>query len=354
MTTTTASLDACLDDLEARIDPAQEDANFAAWQTFVRGQVEGPYFQPPLRRPSRPGIDWPGVHINDAQEDYELMMISQLAGVSGMLDGKGSRLNVRCNYGTGIMPSLFGCRMFEMPRETRTLPTAIPFHDSDQVRRLVDRGVPDIEGGLGAKVFECGRRFQQALASRPKVGKYVCLYHPDVQGPIDVAEVVWGSEIFLAVYDEPQLLHDFLDLVTDTYIAFMRRWYEMVPPPGADWSDHWDFMHPGRLMLRNDSLMNLSPETYVEFIRPRDQRLFDEFGGGAIHFCGRGDHYIEAMCEMRGLGQVDMSQPELNDMEKIFRATVDRGINLNGRLREPVEKAVAAGRPLHGRVYLKG
>jgi uroporphyrinogen-III decarboxylase len=112
-------------------------------------------------------------------------------------------------------------------------------------------------------------------------------------------------------------------------------------------------MHPGRLMLRNDSLMNLSPETYVEFVRPRDQRLFNEFGGGAIHFCGRGDHYIEAMSEMTGLYQVDMSQPHLNDMEKIFRNTVDKGINLNGALHEPVAAARQAGRALHGRVYLK-
>lgn len=106
-------------------------------------------------------------------------------------------------------------------------------------------------------------------------------------------------------------------------------------------------------MLRNDTLMNLSPEMYVEFIRPRDQRIFDEFGGGAIHFCGHGDHYISHMAEMNGLTAINAAQPELNDMEIIYEHTVDRGIKLLA-----VESGVAqaSGRPLRGQVqcYPKG
>ena len=38
--------------------------------------------------------------------------------------------------------------------------------------------------------------------------------------------------------------------------------------------------------------MNLSPDMFMEFIFPYNQRLFDIFGGGGDHFCGRGDHFI--------------------------------------------------------------
>ena len=81
-------------------------------------------------------------------------------------------------------------------------------------------------------------------------------------------------------------------------------------------------------MIRNDSAMNLSPAFYEEFSVPYDARLLEHFNGGMVHFCGRGDHYIEALCNLPMLYGVNLSQPHYNDMEKIYRNTVDKGIPL--------------------------
>ncbi len=104
-------------------------------------------------------------------------------------------------------------------------------------------------------------------------------------------------------------------------------------------------------MIRNDAATNFSPAMYEEFVQPYDQRLLDELGGGAIHFCGRGDHLIEKIAGLSGLHAVNLTQPALNDMETIFRNTVDRGINLIGLEREAVEQATGRGRSLHGRAH---
>jgi uroporphyrinogen-III decarboxylase len=104
-------------------------------------------------------------------------------------------------------------------------------------------------------------------------------------------------------------------------------------------------------MLRDDSAMNLSPAMFREFIEPYDQRLLDRVGGGAVHFCGRGDHFIERIGQMRGVHAVAMSQPEYNDMEVIFRNTVDKGIRLLSLQRAAAEAALKRGRPLHGLVH---
>jgi len=170
---------------------------------------------------------------------------------------------------------------------------------------------------------------RDTLARFPVLERWVSLYHPDVQGPIDAAEVVWGSDMFYAFYEAPALLKDFLSLVTDACIAFLRRWYEMVPQR-SPYAVHWGLMHKGTIMLRNDSLMNLSPQAYVEFVRPMDERCFDAFGGGAVHFCGRGEHYIEPMSACRGLTAVNMGQPHMNDPEMICLHTIDKGIQLVG------------------------
>ncbi len=96
--------------------------------------------------------------------------------------------------------------------------------------------------------------------------------------------------------------------------------------------------------------MNLSPEMYDEFIRPYDGRLLRELGGGGVHFCGRGDHYIASLSSMEGVYAVPMSQPELNDMEVIYRNTVDKGIKLIGFSSKAAEAALQSGRDLHGHV----
>ena len=92
---------------------------------------------------------------------------------------------------------------------------------------------------------------------------------------------------------------------------------------------HWNNLwHKGSIVLRNDSAMNLSPELYEEFAAPYDGRLLKRYGGGIVHFCGRGDHYIEALSNINGLTGINMSQPHLNDMEKIYRCTVDKGLKI--------------------------
>jgi len=343
-------LDKCLADLEARIDEFQEDAYRQAWIDFLDDKCPTDIFDAPRRKSCPPKVDWPETTINDAIRDVDAMLLNQFKAVSDVLAGGGdSCLGVRSNYGTGIMATLFGCELFMMDDELDTLPTAISLGSAEKVKPLVDAGVPDIRSHLGGRVFEAAERFCEVMRKYPKIGRWVAHYHPDLQGPIDVAEVVWGSDIFYAFYDDTQLLRDFLELVTQTYEKFLRAWLDLVPH-SLDYSVHWGMMQKGIVMLRNDSLMNLSPETYVEFVRPLDQRLFDAFGGaGGQHFCGRGDHFIEAMSEMKGLSVVAMSQPQYNDMEKIYQNTVDKGIKLIGFNRKT---AAEAGRSLHGRVHV--
>lgn len=341
----------CLDDLEARIDPAQEDRLLEEWVDFSENRFHGEIFSPRRAHPAPPMVEWPHVSVNAALADYDLMALQQYGQCSAHLaEGSGAILNVRCNYGSSIVPLLFGVEVFTMDEELDTLPTSRPLNDREAVRRLIAAGVPDLSTGYGVHVMEMGRRFAAIAREYPKIGRYVWIYHPDLQGPMDICEVIWGSTIFYAAYDEPELIKELLELACATYTAFLREWLKIVPfRPGGN--SHWGLYHKGNIMLRDDSAMNFSPDMFDEFIRPYDQRLLDEFGGGAIHFCGRGSHYIARMTELRGLHAIAMSQPEYNDMETIYRYTVDRGIKLLGLKREAAEQAIAQGRNLHGQVH---
>lgn len=342
-----------LEDLEARIDPATEDDLIAQWRAFTQGRFGGDLFLPRRARKAPPGLPWPAVRVNEAMDDFDRMLLQQLAGCSAALaNGSGALLDVRCNYGSSILPSVFGVKLFIMDDRYDTLPTSEPIMGGTEgIRRLLAAGIPTLDTGLGERVFEMGRRFVQAFAEYPRLRRHVHIYHPDLQGPMDVCEVVWGSGLFVELLDRPELAHRMLALVTDTYIAFLHRWQQIAAPMPGDADLHWSMMHGGHIMLRDDSAMNLSPDMFDEFIAPYDQRLLDTFGGGAEHFCGRGDHFIGRIGALRGMHAVAMSQPDWNDMEAIFRHTVDRGIKLLGLQRTAADAALARGRDLRGQVH---
>lgn len=348
-------LKACLTDLEERLDVAQETALLAQWQAFADGRFTGDIFAPRRSAPKPAGALWPDhVSVNAGLRDYDLMALQQFTACSQTLaSGSGALLNVRANYGTSIIPLLFGVRPFVMADELDTLPTSWPLQDVAAIERLVDAGPPDLNQGYFPHVLEMAARYQAIAHAHPNIGQHVFVYHPDLQGPMDICEVVWGSSIFMALIDRPELVHGLLTVVTDTYIRALEAWQAIVPfrPAG---NAHWGLYHRGNIMLRDDSAMNLSPAMFAEFIRPYDQRLLDHFGGGAIHFCGRGDHYLPQVAEMRGVTAINLSQPECNDMARVFDYTVERGLNIIGLEGAAAQAAVAAGRDLRGRVHAPG
>lgn len=341
----------CLDDLESRIDPAAEERLLADHRTFLDGQWPEPLFAPRRAQTSAPGLAWPAIAVNDALDDFDRMALQQFGGCSVQLaGGSGAPLAVRANYGVCISSAWFGCELRKMDRELDTLPTSIPLDDRAKISALVEAGMPCVTSGYGARVYAMGLVFAKLMRGYPRIARHVAVYHPDLQSPIDTCELVWGSDVLLAFYEEPELVHGFLDLLTETYIGAVRAW-AAIHPFDPEVNAHWSMRHKGNLMLRTDSGMNLSPAMYDEFIRPYEQRCLDACGGGVIHFCGRGDHFIASMTTQRGLTGIHLSQPHLNDMEAIYRNTVDRGIPLLGFHRATAQAALDAGRDLRHRVW---
>ena len=321
---------ALLDSIERRIDPEVEDDFIEQWKDFTFDRFKGDIFTPCRKKVTPHGIIIDGVNINDAIDDYDLILRNQMMGVAASLCRTRNNICIRSNYGTGIMTSIFGAEIFKMPRQNNTLPTTRSLNDTEKIREIVEKGMPDLNTGFGRNVFEFGELCLEVFEKYPKIKKYVTLYHPDTQGPLDVSELLWGCEMFYAMYDEPELVHSLLRLVTDTYKAVLDKWYELVPRK-SDINPHWaNFWHKGSIVLRDDSAMNLSPELYEEFGAPYDNELLETYDGGAIHFCGRGDHYIDIIAKMPKLYAVNLSQPQYNDMEKIYQNTVDKGIKILG------------------------
>ena len=317
-----------LDDLERRLDPEQEARLERDWCGFARGTCDELFI--PRRPPAPAGLEWPHIPVNDTLDDPELLLLRELARCSRFLEqGDGRLLHIRANYGVGILPMAFGAPEFRMSASQNMLPNVRAL-GPERISGLLDAGVPAMDAGRLADVWHWAELAREQLAPYPLLQRYVHCYHPDLQGPMDVCELLWGSDVFYDLYDEPDQIQALLALICQSYEMIMDRWLQLVPSQlPEDCSCHWGMVHAGRIMLRDDSAMNLSPDMFEEFIAPWDGRLLQRYGG-AVHFCGRGDHYIENLTRLPGLRAVNMSQPHLNDLDRIFAHTIGQGLPLLG------------------------
>jgi len=340
-----------LEDLQRRINGAEEDRLAARWLSFADCKLTEGYFAP-SRPPAKPAIDWPNLNINPCIDDIDLMIYRELKSVSDTLASGGGELPaVRPNYGTGIIPSMYGAEVFIMPDETNTLPCTRPLPGAmTAVKRILEKGEMDFSKALAGKVFNFAERWAEVSAPYELVRRFIYVYNPDLQGPFPLADMLWGSDIYTDIFDEPETVHAAIAFFADVIIAFLKKYHALCPPFDAGHSVEWGLLHRGGIIIRNDAAMNISGEMYREFVMPQDQRIIDAFGGG-IHFCGKGDHYITHVSQIRGMSAFNMSQPECNNMETIYRNTIDKGIVIIGMPAPEVKRAAASGRELHGRVH---
>lgn len=339
-----------LEDLDSRMNQEHEACLHDQWVTFLEGKCPAEIFHPGRQPAPASRVEWPSISVNETMDDIERMVLSQLKASSDLISSTSGNLPcARGNYGVGIMPCLFGAGLFMMPCEMNEKPNSLPI-GPDGIRALLDKGIPDLRGGLGGRVLDMGARWVEQLAPYPKLKAWIPLYHPDMQGPMDICELLWGSGIFYELVDQPGLVHQALKLITETYIAFMREWWK-IAPPNPVYNSHWGLLHKGNIMLRDDSAMNLGPEMYREFIFPYNQQCLRSLGGGALHACGRVDHWASIASELEGLTAFNFSQPQLNDMEVVYQTTIDRGIPLLKLDPAEIARATTQGRRLHGLVH---
>ena len=210
------NLNPYLEDIESRLDAAEEARLWDEWLGWTRHENGVKPFLPQPRTARPSALEWPHVNINDALDDDDLAIYRELEGVNQRLaEGSCHILRVRANYGVGNIASAFGPELFVMPRETDTLPNVRPFGE-EAMYALLDRPAPDLSCGNFPKIMRIYDRFVEIGRKYPKFGAFVRLEQPDLQGPMDNLELLWGSSVFYALYDDPDTIHALLGRITNS------------------------------------------------------------------------------------------------------------------------------------------
>jgi hypothetical protein len=93
--------------------------------------------------------------------------------------------------------------------------------------------------------------------------------------------LLWGSDIFIAFYEQPDLVSRFLSRIVDAMLAVEPKFRAFATDrldPIATAQHAW--LLPGRLLIRDDSAIMISAEMYAQHVRPHDGRLLDAVTAG--------------------------------------------------------------------------
>ncbi len=290
-----------IDELKIILDYIEEKLDVESIRKREQRQLKAIRFQPldaPVASVDFPIKSFTGFSMEEIHESIEKMMYNELIGVLPAIEIESDRLPmIRANYGVGILPSAFGLK-------NRIIDGNMPWVDcvgKDGVKKLLSKGVPDFTDGTSARIIDTYAFYGEVFKSYPKCREAIRIYQPDYQGPFDVADLIYGTEIFMDMYDEPELVHDLIALALEAYIVGMNKIKPYLNDKIEDCIAQWQLLFPGNILLRNDSAVNVSAVMYDEFICPYDERLLKAFGGGSMHFCGRADQWIFNMAKCDGI-----------------------------------------------------
>ena len=232
---------------------------------------------------------------------------------------------IRANFGCVLIASLFGARIEQVEDNP---PWARHFETPQEFAAALQRDPLDFTQGWCPRVVEWYEFYRAALAPYPELAGLIKRALPDLQGPMDTVELLRGSELYLDLYQDPELVADALAKVAAAQVGFARHLSSCVTdgPPG--WTHQHGFAVRGAVLLRVDSAIMLSPLMYREQIAPHDQRVLRELGGGGLHSCGNVSHLAAEYLNVPSTQCLDLGQPEMNDLDKLYALARQRRIAL--------------------------
>ncbi|GAB4116514.1 MAG: hypothetical protein Kow00103_12280 [Candidatus Caldatribacteriota bacterium] len=216
---------------------------------------------------------------------------------------------IRPNFGTIFIPAILGLS-FQVPRNT--FPWLTTHLSREEVKKIT---FPDLDNNIMMKrAIEYLKFFQQSVPS------WIHIYLPDTQGPFDIAHTILGQDIFLALYDDPELVHNLLIFSTELYIEVTKRLKKVINEPmNCCYHGHalvrGIYMANGGTRISEDSATLLSPRHIDEYVIPYDEQALKAFGGGFVHYCGKHDYLLEAYLQIKEVRAVNLGDPQSYDFE---------------------------------------
>ena len=150
----------------------------------------------------------------------------------------------------------------------------------------------------------------------------------DMNSPLStVAQMCGYVNLFLWMYDEPSLVNDLMETVTDVFIEWVKVQKQYIGEP-LDSSNGlqgvWSPKGVG-VFLADDDLVSIGPELYERFVVACYSRILKTFNGGSLHFCGDGAHQMNTLATIESLKVINNSpMGNFDAFEMLYQKCVGR------------------------------
>ena len=271
-----------------------------------------------------PAYDPKAVHYNS-----EKMFASELSGaLRAVAGGMQAVPSVRANMGCGIYAAFFGITqdLFE---------DKMPWVQQHLCKDAINRMGPDDLSFTDE--FKTGLEHMDYMAENLK-GTGCGIYPLDLQGPFDLAHLVYGDAIFYDLYDDPEFVRHLLELSCEAIFKCMDECLKHIPDADTEIRHYNNLAMPrgkGGIKISEDTSTLLSGEHIREFAAPYTERVLERYGGGYIHYCGKNENLYRAVMDMPLAYGINFGNPDMHDMPGVLRECARNGKIYYGAIPEP-------------------
>ena len=260
-------------------------------------------------------------------ENPELMWQAEMRRAQPVLDWPTDGIpTVRPNLGVVFVPAIAGTD-YRIPDGSMPWPGSPLTRDA--IRAIKERDV------ASARLMQLAREFYAIHEARGETE--IAAYHPDTQGVFDIAHLLAGEEIFLQLSDEPDWIHELMELGLELYVRVSRELKTMLrQPPGEMIHGHGTpqgiyFPHAG-VRISEDTPTLLSPKMLAAVVLPFIERAATPFGGAFVHYCGKHNAFFEQLCRCPQVRAIDLGNSESYDLRWLLAQCAGGGKVLYSRI----------------------
>jgi len=168
-------------------------------------------------------------------------------------------------------------------------------------------------------------------------GEVVVAYHPDTQGLFDIAHMLYGKDIFLAVADDPEWVHELMGISLDLYHRVSSHLKLLLGEPAGEMihghgTQQGVYFPRAGVRISEDAATLLSPGMIRTYLMPCLERAAASYGGCFVHYCGRHRAFFRELCRCPLVRAIDLGNSEMYDRRWLMEQCAETSTALYSRL----------------------
>ena len=275
----------------------------------------------------------PEYNFKEIFTDKEKMLCREIRTACGIANGRSDMVpSIRANLGTGVLLACLGL-------EQESFPDKMPWLNEHLTKEQIIKLSPDDiqQRGTFARGLEMMHYFKEIM------GDLVPIYVMDTQGPFDLAHLMFGDELFIQLYDDPQFVHHLMNICLELEIKAHRWMKEAINEPFNS-QHHSGVLYSDSFGIRicEDTTIMLNPDHIEEFALAYSRKLAREFGGAWVHYCGYNESLTDAILsypefKMLNYGHIPGHEQEIDFYKNMEKIKKNAKVNYNAWPRFPDE-----------------